>query len=104
METPSNIEVSGRATVTLTWDDGPTEISARRLRAACVCADCRSDVGAARTEKLLASGVPITIDGAELRGAYAISFRFGPDGHGTGIFTWDLLRTLGGDEDGPTTP
>ena len=68
---------------------------ARTLRAACSCAGCRSDPGKKQTAAVLGGPVPVTIDHAELKGAYAISFTFGPDGHSTGIFSWELLRALG---------
>ncbi len=94
METPSRIELDDRTRVTLTWSDGPAAFDARSLRKACGCADCRSEAGIERTVAVLAGPHPITIDHAELRGAYAINFTFGPDGHSTGIFTWEMLRTL----------
>jgi DUF971 family protein len=91
---PDRIEVEERARVTLTWGDDTYTLDAATLRAACACADCRSDQGIVRKQAVLGGPAPVTIDGAELRGAYAISFLFGPDHHGTGIFTWDLLRAL----------
>lgn len=94
MDPPSKIEIKNRSHVTLTWDNGPTRLEARALRAACACADCRSEPGIKRTAAVLGGTQPITIDHAELKGAYAISFTFGPDGHSTGIFTWELLRAL----------
>jgi|TARA_B110000263_G_C15272402_1_gene494167 DUF971 family protein len=36
---------------------------------------------------------PITIEDAQLVGNYAIRFTFS-DGHSTGIYTWDYLRSL----------
>jgi DUF971 family protein len=89
------IEVAGRSHVTLTWENEVTELEASRLRGACVCADCRSEPGMKRTAAVLAGDRPVSIERAELRGAYAINFTFGPDGHDTGIFTWDQLRDLG---------
>ncbi len=94
METPERIEVDDRTRVTLTWSDRTVEFEARDLRQACGCADCRSEPGKWRTAAVLGGAQPITIDHAELRGAYAINFTFGPDGHSTGIFTWDMLRGL----------
>ena len=94
METPHKIEVSDRTRVTLTWSDKTVAFEARSLRQACSCADCRTEAGVKRTAALVGGPHPITIDHAELRGAYAISFTFGPDGHSTGIFTWELLRAL----------
>lgn len=80
----------------LTWEDGTTSIDARTLREACACADCRSEAGMERKAQVLSGSRPVTIERAELRGAYAVNFVFGPDHHGTGIFTWDMLRSLGG--------
>ena len=96
MKVPLRIEVEERSRVTLTWDDRTTTLEASVLRQACACADCRSEPGMRRKAALVAGTTPITIDHAELKGAYAISFTFGPDLHGTGIFTWDQLRELGG--------
>lgn len=95
MEAPERIEVNDRARVTLTWSDSTVDFDARSLRAACRCADCRSEPGIKRTATVVGGTHPITIDHAQLEGAYAISFTFGPDGHSTGIFTWELLRSLG---------
>lgn len=97
MEAPAKIEVESRSVVHLSWHDASMTLSARDLRDACVCADCRSEDGGRRKEAVLAAPERITIEGAELRGAYAINFTFGPDGHSTGIFTWDMLRSLGSD-------
>jgi DUF971 family protein len=36
-----------------------------------------------------------TIAEARLVGSYGINFTFSPDGHHTGIFTFDQLRALG---------
>lgn len=94
MEAPAKIEVRDGANVVLSWPDGTVSLEARVLRAACVCADCRSERGTILKESVLAGSEPITVRGAELRGAYAIAFTFGPDGHSTGIFTWDLLHEL----------
>lgn len=95
MQQPLKIDVAARSHMILTWHDGDSRLTATALRRACVCADCRSEQGIARTAAVLAGATPVTIEGAELRGAYAINLVFGPDGHDTGIFTWDQLRELG---------
>lgn len=101
MKAPNRIEVSDDAQwVTFAWGDRADIVEAAELREACICADCRSDAGAARKAAVLTGQTPVTIEGAELRGAYAVNFAFGPDHHATGIFTWDLLRAMG---DEPTT-
>ncbi len=95
MDVPARIEVEGGATVVLTWEDGAVqEFTARELRAACPCATCRDPAGAERVELLLGGPVPVTIDAANLVGDYALGLVFGPDGHRTGIFSFDYLRAL----------
>lgn len=99
---PIRIEVDDRTKVTLTWQDGSTtELSAAVLRAACQCAACREPAGMEQTKLVLSGPVPVTIEEAALVGGYAISFVFGPDGHGTGIFPFDNLRELGDQEPSP---
>ncbi len=96
MEVPARIEVEGGERVALTWPDGAhQELTARVLRAACPCATCRDPAGAERAKLTLGGPVPVTITDAKLVGDYAINFVFAPDGHHTGIFSFDYLRTLG---------
>ena len=99
METPSRIEIAGGTHVTLTWGDGvQTVVPAARLREVCPCAGCRSDEGERRTEQVLRDPDAIRVSGAHVVGAYAVSFEFGPDAHRTGIFSYELLRSLGSNE------
>ena len=98
MQIPSRIEVESGSLVTLTWEDGTrTNISASVLRAECLCADCRSDAGKRRKALVLERPESIRIDGAHVVGAYAVNFEFGPDVHRSGIFSFELLRTIGTD-------
>jgi DUF971 family protein len=95
MEAPTRIEVVGRTTVRLEWEDRPVrEIDAATLRQACACADCRSRPPRPPTAVRLAVSGGATIEHAQLVGDYGVSFAFGPDGHRTGIFTWDMLAAL----------
>jgi DUF971 family protein len=48
-----------------------------------------------RTTAVLAGPVAVTIAEAKLVGGYAINFVFAPDGHGTGIYPFTGLRSLG---------
>ncbi len=94
---PLRIEVKGGTAVAITWDDDThTDLTAHQLREACMCAGCREDSGARKTAAILAGDEPVTILEAELVGGYALKFIFGPDGHGTGIFPFDTLRTMDG--------
>lgn len=93
---PLRIEVEQGSHVHITWDDDErTTIEARTLRGACMCAGCREQAGGRATEAVLAGSLPITIEDAELVGGYAMKFVFGPDGHGTGIYPFEVLRSLG---------
>lgn len=96
---PQRIEVIDGSSVELTWEDGRvTEFDAATLRGACMCATCREPAGEDATQSVLAGPDPITIEGAELVGGYALTFQFGPDGHGTGIYPFTALRALAGGE------
>jgi ATP-binding protein involved in chromosome partitioning len=93
---PLRIEVIDGTVVSITWEDEvSTEIAAADLRAACMCAVCREPAGAKATEAVLSGPSPVTIAEAALVGGYAISFVFGPDGHGTGIYPYTALRKMG---------
>ncbi len=87
MEVPQRIEVEDRAEMTITWEDDRVDrFSAALLRSACPCAGCR-EVSSAASDT--------TIDGVRMVGNYAIGVTFGPDGHATGIYPYELLRSLG---------
>lgn len=94
---PERIEVDGDR-VAFTWEDGlTTTLTARALRAACECAVCREPQGAAAVAAVLRSGERVTISDARLVGGYAVQFTFAPDGHGTGIYPFERLRSLASD-------
>ena len=80
------IEVD-RALLSMAWEDGATStITAQELRSACPCAGCRETTTAP---------AGTTIESAHVVGDYALGVVFGPDGHATGIFPYDLLGSLG---------
>lgn len=92
---PVTIEVEAKSTVTLSWEDGTTSVfTAPRLRGVCACATCREPAGEQATASVLTGDTPVTIESASLVGSYALSFVFGPDGHGTGIFPFVELKRL----------
>ncbi|MEW6511909.1 MAG: DUF971 domain-containing protein [Bacteroidota bacterium] len=87
-----------RETVVLTWDDGHVgPVWLRTLRDACPCAGCQGET--VLLEHHAAPRVDTSIPGryelisATPVGNYALQFRWG-DGHGEGIYTWELLRGL----------
>ncbi|NND14078.1 MAG: DUF971 domain-containing protein [Acidimicrobiia bacterium] len=98
MDVPERIEIREGSSLELTWSDGNvSEISASELRSACMCATCRDETGAKATAAVLQQPEEIRIVGATLVGAYAINFGFAPDGHHTGIYSFDSLRALATD-------
>jgi DUF971 family protein len=92
-ETPTGVEVDREHGLTLAWADGAsTTFELGELRVNCPCAECRG----LRERDLPVwpkpgSPQPLRIEDAELIGAWGITLRWN-DGHGTGIFSWDLLR------------
>ncbi len=95
VDVPERIDVGDGSRMVLTWPDGTVQpITASALREACPCAGCREPSGAAATARVLAGDEPVTISDARLVGSYAVHLTFSPDGHGTGIFSFDLLRSM----------
>ena len=80
-------------TVFLEWEDGVRQqLSAGLLRESCPCAGCRELRSSGAV--VVADSAAVTISGAGLVGDYAINFAFQPDNHHTGIYSFDLLRTI----------
>ncbi len=92
--TPRSIEKVEDARLRIIWDDGHrTELPFAILRRHCPCAMCKDEWTG---EPLLdPKAVPETLGAAraDVVGNYALSFSFS-DGHGTGIYTFELLRKL----------
>lgn len=75
----------------LRWEDGhQATIPWRVLRGFCPCAGCQGHHAAAITFR--PAGDP-DLESVAAVGAYALSLGFA-DGHGTGIYSFDLLRRM----------
>lgn len=84
--------VKAQGVVRITWDDGHAGEYAREyLRGYCPCALCQGHGAAAEKRFVEAPGVEL--DAIEPVGNYAVGFRWS-DGHATGIYTFDYLRSL----------
>ena len=97
MASPTDL-VHARAenTVTITWQDGVVAAyPAPYLRRWCPCATCQ---GHGRGVRMQPASDGVEIQSIHEMGAYAVVIRFS-DGHDTGIYTWDWLRSLA-----PQTP
>lgn len=84
----------GERDITITWDDEHVGVyPARALRLACPCAECVEEM----TGRPLLDPASVRDDvhaaAIHLVGGYAIRIDWS-DGHTTGIYTWDLLRSL----------
>ena len=88
----------GRDHVDLTWDDGhqgPVTLTA--LREACPCAGCKGETVLLHHYAPTTAGQPsplkYSLMGASTVGSYALQLQW-EDGHNTGIYTWEQLRSL----------
>lgn len=85
-------QADGR-TLAILWNDGRrSTYDVVELRRKCPCAGCRDEwTGEVIRSPIPETVRPVTIDPV---GRYAIGIRF-DDGHSTGIYTYDYLRSLG---------
>ena len=103
---PTKLALTDDHRLRIEWSDATTRYyTYRQLRDACPCASCREKrraPPAAESDNLLPvlsaeEAAPLTIRGMVPVGSYAYSIDFS-DGHDTGIFTFELLLSLGEEE------
>jgi DUF971 family protein len=91
---PRSIEKVEDSALRITWEDGhETQLDFASLRRHCPCAMCRDEwTGEALLDP---ASVPdgLGASRADVVGNYALTFTFA-DGHGTGIYTFEMLRKL----------
>ena len=95
---PTAVDVERASGVEITFGDGfVVAFDLPTLRLHCPCAGCRTDREQGRDcWPKPNSPIPLAIDDAELVGAWALRIVWN-DGHGTGVFPWELLRAWGDD-------
>ncbi|MEZ6123432.1 MAG: DUF971 domain-containing protein [Planctomycetaceae bacterium] len=95
MQTPQNIRVHREDRILeLVWSETKTSrLPFRSIRQDCRCAACVDEFSGRQI--LNRDAVPETIaaDEVSLTGNYALKIRWS-DGHDSGLFTWDHLRSL----------
>ncbi len=98
---PEKIERTDADRLRITWSDGHVRhYTPRQLRDGCPCATCREARATPpppSTELPILSATeaqPLRVAGMKPVGNYAYSISFS-DGHGTGIYSLELLRKLG---------
>ena len=96
---PTQVDLVRAAnTLEIRWSDGVFSLyTGERLRWACPCAECRGEAGQTgrldRVQKLPPRD--LQLDQVGLIGQYALMITFA-SGHGSGIYTFDHLRSLAG--------
>lgn len=94
---PISIKQTDAATITITWDDQlVTPLAIELLRDECPCAECKGEtILMQQILPVLKPKLPghYTVQGIVPVGSYAIQITWG-DGHATGLYSWDYLRTL----------
>ena len=92
---PTNIRaLQAEQVLELTWNDDTVDrLPYRFLRAQCPCASCRDEWSGERLIQPDSIAEDIKIEGMEGVGNYAARLVWS-DGHGSGLYTWDTLKTL----------
>lgn len=86
------IEIDRDRHVQLRFADGYEAVfGVEPLRLACPCAECRARRERGQPVRSPLAG-PVEVAGAELVGAWGLGITWN-DGHGTGIYAWEVLRT-----------
>ena len=94
MARPKELIKTKQNSFKIVWDDAHvSEYPYRYLRQHCACAWCRDEVTGAQL--LNPDSIPQDLKGlgASTVGLYGLKFDFS-DGHSTGIYTFDYLRSL----------
>jgi len=92
---PDSIELGDENEFLVAWPGTLVVVPALRMRDACPCAECVEE-GTGR-KVLVTASIPADIRALEIHpvGSYAIQVRWS-DGHGSGIYSWELLRRVCG--------
>jgi DUF971 family protein len=93
---PRKIQRTSPSEITITWDDGHTSVyTLERLRDNCPCATCNEYRETTSALLPLYEEGKYSLTAVHQVGSYAVQLRWG-DGHDTGIFTFEYLRSLCG--------
>ncbi len=95
---PKKISTTPDRRLSVLWDDGHEElVPLESLRDGCPCAGCQGETVLLRTAPPLPQDRTVPgryqLVGASAVGLYALQCSWG-DGHATGIYTWEYLRSL----------
>ena len=95
---PKQIKISDKNKLSLRWnDDAFSIISLKYLRDECPCATCKGETILFKTfrppKPTMISPEMYKIKSIDVVGEYAIQIGW-KDGHNTGIYSWEYLKTL----------
>lgn len=94
---PTQVKLANAESLSVLWDDGHQSlISLKSLRDHCPCASCQGETVLMKTYlPVIQPEMPgkYKLVGAEPVGSYAIGMSWA-DGHRTGIYTYEHLRSL----------
>ena len=95
---PKQIKISDKNKLSLRWnDDALSIISLKYLRDECPCATCKGETILFKTfrppKPTMISPEMYKIKSIDVVGEYAIQIGW-KDGHNTGIYSWEYLKTL----------
>ncbi len=91
---PTSIKRSDQNQLTVTWDDGHIgKYPFRILRDMCPCATCKAENDQGGSMLPIYEERKYQISGVKQVGQYAVQISW-QDGHDTGIYTFEYLRSL----------
>ncbi len=94
--TPVEIRKKGGLELSIRWKDGHEScFEPASLRESCPCARCVDEITGERRHGAGQAPAGLEFRHAEVVGHYALQVEFS-DGHGTGLYPFDLLRRLCG--------
>ena len=93
---PKKIDVIETDQLQIVWQDEAVSLyTPQQLRLACPCAQCVEEWTGEKILDPASVSEEILLLNVDLVGRYALNFKWS-DFHETGIFTFELLRKLGG--------
>ena len=104
---PKQLKIKESKSLLIIWEDGSqSEISLKYLRDECPCANCKGETILFKTIRPVRvkfdTPGKYEIKNIEVVGGYAAKISW-KDGHDTGIYSWEYLKTLVDDETSGTT-
>lgn len=100
---PKKLQIIDKKELKINWDDDSESIIVlKHLRDECPCASCKGETILFKTIRppsiTIKNDSMYQVTDIQLVGGYAVQVRW-KDGHSTGIYTYNYLKSLGDDKD-----